>query len=237
MLLERHIPTCILYTLHETLTVYFCVVLLFQNVKNYNTKQSRHLPAWAWYVVASVLGIRKRFRWMGIVFYAITVLLALTFLVSFTWFTWLDVKSDFTKSTAMTGTMSVLLAFYWCALGIFANRLAKKLFRSRTFVDSVRMHSKRILKISGSVLLFILATIILSLNSYGVYQDYSLERCENVTAPKEICPIIVISRVSFSIFNVVWNLLVGMVMLSVCRTQTIGKSSKINVIKLMVMYV
>ena len=179
-------------------------------------------------MIARVLGIRKRYRWMGLLFFTLTLLLALLFLMTFTWFTVLDVHSK-SESNVLSGTMSVLIAFYWCALGVFANRLAKKLFRSRTFVDSVRMHSKRILKISGSLLLFILATIILTLNSYGIYQHYGGHggRCANVTSstslPKEICPIMMVSRVTFSVFNVAWNLMVGMVMLSVCRTQTIGK--------------
>ena len=91
------------------------------------------------------------------------------------------------------------------------------------FVDSVRMHSKRILMISGSLLLFLIATVLLTLNSYGVAQTYTPDKCHNISLHTQLCPVIAGTRIGFSVLSVLWNLLVGVVMLSVCRTQTIGK--------------
>ena len=41
------------------------------------------------------------------------------------------------------------MTIYWCSLGIYANQLAGKLFMNPKFLDSVRLHTKTIFKISA----------------------------------------------------------------------------------------
>ncbi len=48
------------------------------------------------------------------------------------------------------GGMAIIMVVYWCALGVYANQLAGKLFRSPKFLDSVRLHTKTICKVSAA---------------------------------------------------------------------------------------
>ena len=98
-------------------------------------------------------------------------------------------------------------------------------------MDSVRMHSKRIMKVSASLLLVFLAFGIIGINSVGVVRDYGHGQCKNLTIPDPVCPVLVGSRIGYSVLNVLWNLLVGIVMLSVCRTHTIGKYKRVKLRK------
>ena len=53
------------------------------------------------------------------------------------------------------------MTIYWCCLGVYANQLASKLFRNPKFIDSVRLHTKTIFKISAAGIVLHLVPLLL----------------------------------------------------------------------------
>lgn len=86
---------------------------------------------------------------IGRVLLALTVLCAFAFIATFSAFTILDIYDKTTKQNAIDGCVSILLAVFFAALGIYSNRLAAKLFASEKFVQSFRLHSKTFFKVIG----------------------------------------------------------------------------------------
>ena len=194
-------------------------------VKRYNTKQSRRLPHWAWYIIAKSLGIKLHPAdkpYLGTVLHALTVGLAILYVLMFTWYTVFDIVSRYTKSTVLTGLVAIIIVIYWSSLGVYGNRLAAKLFASETFLSSVRMHSRTLFKISAVGIMTIVAVLALGLNNYEAVVRYSGQHCRNVSVSYAVCTTMVVARCSYSLVCMLWNVLVGLVLLSVCRTHTIG---------------
>ena len=195
------------------------------DVKKIRAKQSKRLPPWIWFIIAKSLGIKvNEFdrRWFGTLMYVITALFAILYIMAFIWYTVYDIINIYTKQTVLTGIVAISMCVYWCSLGIYANHLAAKLFSCQKFVDSVRLHSKTIFKVSAVGIMILLALTITVINSYSSAQTFSDNNCRNISLTPVVCKIMFASRVGFSIFSTVWNLLVGTVLLSVCRTHTIG---------------
>ena len=196
------------------------------DIKKIQTKQSRRLPPWIWYIIAKSLGIKVHELdkpWFGTLMRVLTLLLGLLYMVTFIWYTVYDIINIYTKQTVLTGLVSIGMCIFWCSLGVYGNSLAAKLFSNQKFVDSVRLHSKTIFKISAVGLLIALTVAITVVNNYSSAKTFSDEHCQNISLSTAVCKVMFGSRVSFSIFSAVWNLLVAVVLLSVCRTHTIGQ--------------
>lgn len=198
-----------------------------EDVKTFHTKQSRRLPNWVWFILAKSLGIKLHEfdkRWFGIIMYLLTVSFAIAHVVLFVWYTVYDIKSIRTNQTILTGFVSITIVTYFCTLGPYANKLAAKLFTSQKFIESVRMHSRTIFKMSSAVILILLGIAVMSLNLYNASKIASNVYCaQNVTVSVTVCQAMYGTRVGYTVFCLLWNLLVGIVLLSVCRTHTIGK--------------
>ena len=111
------------------------------------------------------------------------------------------------------------------------------------FLDMLRLHSKSVMKLNAAFLLFIiLSSFVIVLNVSTVNYSYSynnnaslvnedndppsplanatvLNPCQQVEIQVEICQIYWASQMIFSLFFLVWNLLVAVVLVSVARTQ------------------
>jgi hypothetical protein len=199
------------------------------------TTQSKRLPGWAWWMLSRCLGVRlhpAERPVLGIVLYALTVLLAALYLITFTWYNVYDIVSEYTKSTVLTGLMAIIIAIYWGALGVYGNRLASKLFASESFLASVRMHSKTFFRISAVGILAVIALSAMALNNYQAITSYDAVKCTNISVSAHVCTTMVASRCAFSLVCWLWNVLVAMVLLSVCRTHTIGESFSLALIAL-----
>ena len=61
------------------------------------------------------------------------------------------------------------------------------------------------------------------LTSVTASRTFTDAYCHNVSVSAIVCKVMFVSRVGYSVLSLVWNLLVGIVLLSVCRTHTIGK--------------
>ncbi|XP_014675356.1 PREDICTED: uncharacterized protein LOC106815413 isoform X2 [Priapulus caudatus] len=196
-----------------------------QNLPTYSIMQSRKLPYALWYVIAKSLGIKlyqAEKPWIGTIMYMATIASALGFAICGTYYTAFDIISEYTKSTIMDGSFNLLLGAIWCSLGIYANGLAYKLFRNRSMMDKLRLHAKTVFKINSALLTAFLAVSFMMVNSCHVKDQFQNSYCEQVQLNAIVCKVYYVSRVVFSTCACIWNVLVAIVCMSLCRTHTIG---------------
>ncbi|XP_019628395.1 PREDICTED: uncharacterized protein LOC109472973 [Branchiostoma belcheri] len=189
------------------------------------TKQSRHLPKWAWFLVAKSLGIKLKEKdrpWFGTFLYLLTLTSGLALGICTAWRTVVDILDIHTSQNAIDGTILVLLTVGWISVGVYANDLAFKLFSKKHFYDSVRVHSKTIFKINAALLVIFLCTVFGVLTNYNKFDQFLPEHCEKINLNPWICYVMYVGRVVFSLFCLGWNAMVATICLSMCRTHTIA---------------
>ncbi|CAH1772979.1 unnamed protein product [Owenia fusiformis] len=188
-------------------------------------RQSRRIPRWIWIPLAKSLGIKLQELdkpWLGLIMFVLTLTFGFGYGITLIWYTFYDIKSEYTKSTVLTGTVSIIIGMIWCSLGIYANHLSYVLFSNSKFLDSVRMHSKTIFKLSSAMLMMILSTTFIIMNNAKNVNILDESFCGKVSLNPIVCYFLYGFRVGFSIFALLWNIMVATVLLSVCRTHTIG---------------
>lgn len=184
------------------------------------------IPTWAWKILVKLLGIRQSsdsHPYLSLILHAITVLLACTFTVTGVIHTVFDIRSKFSNTTLLTGCVNLLIGFCWICLGIYSRQLAARLFSNRNFSESVRIHSRTFLKISAAGLLILFSVALTSLDLYTTYIAFGPKHCVKIFLNETVCHVMYYSHVGFTVIGLLWNILVGCVLLSVCRTHTIGK--------------
>ena len=197
-------------------------------LRNQTMQQSRRLPPWIWLLVSKMLGIRRHCQDIpvcGTILHIFTVTFAIFRIVTLTWYKIFDIKSTYSKETALSGCVNIIMTWFFSVLGIYGNLLARNLFLSPTFLDNVRLHSKTIVKLNTSVIMILLATTVVCLNDWQMFYLWPDEYCENIEVSPIVCKSAYVSHVAFSVFSLFWNLIVGITLLSVCRTHTIGECS------------
>jgi len=205
------------------------------------TRSAKKIPYWLWVIIAKILGIKLSADEKPIVsavlhiatFGSAAALFCtnLAYQVS-------AVTSNFTKTDLLDGMVSVMVMSYFCGLGVYSHRLGYRLFVHPKFLDMMRLHSKTVFKLNAAFLLFlILSMFVIILNVASVSsiyprqdnitdltnttnQDY-INPCQLAQMNVAICQTFWISQIIFSLFFLVWNLLVSVVLVSVARTQTI----------------
>ncbi|XP_071109466.1 uncharacterized protein [Haliotis cracherodii] len=190
-----------------------------------NIKMSRRLPSWMWYLLARSLGIKLNPLDKPIfatLLHVITLTAAVTFGITGAWYNVCDILSEYSKTTVLIGTVTMMIGFGWILLGVYAHKLAGKLFSNKNFAESVRMHSKTFLKISTAGLMSILGLGLVGINSYDGFDLFFSSSCTKIQLQPIVCHIQFVSKTFYALLCVLWTLLVGFVMLSVCRTHTIG---------------
>ena len=191
-------------------------------------QHSKHLPKWTWKLLVQVLGIkltgRKRVPCLSIVIQGVFLILACTFTITGMVHTVYDIKSEYSRTTLLIGCVNIFIGFGWLSLGIYSQKLAGRLFTNRNFAESVRIHSRTYFKISAAGLLMVLSVAAVTLNCYNDYSVFGPDHCVRIFLHPAVCHVMYGSHVAFSIMSLVWNVLVGCVLLSVCRTHTIGIS-------------
>lgn len=188
---------------------------------------SNRIPGWAWTLLVHILGIEshesnRKTKCLAIFLQLFTILLACTFTVSGAIHTVYDILSKFSDTSLLTGIVNLILGFSWICLGIYSNKLSRKLFSNRNFVESVRIHSRTFFKISAAGLMIFLGTVAVVINGYVGYGTFGPRHCQKLDINTVICHVMYSSHMTFSVISLLWNLLVGCMLLSVCRTHTIG---------------
>ncbi|XP_074656904.1 uncharacterized protein LOC141910086 isoform X2 [Tubulanus polymorphus] len=190
-----------------------------------NVKQSKRLPYWAWFIIAKCLGIRLHAGdrpWFGTVLFMSTLTFSILHAVTMTWYYVYDIITEWTSTTVITGGVQVCIVCSYCALGVYANHLAFRLFTNKMMLQSVRLHAKTIFKINSSYLVAVLGVVFIAVNLVHNRYEFSAQTCEQVNLNRWICHLRYTSRAAYSCAALFWNLLVAIVILSVCRTHTIG---------------
>lgn len=194
-------------------------------VKRMTTRQSKRLPGWAWLVLAKCLGIKLHPTdrpYLGTALYSLTIALAALYAITYTWYTIYDIANEYTKSTVLTGLAAIIIVVYWASLGVYGNRLASKLFASESFLRSVRMHSRTLFRLNAVAIMVLVSLGANILNNYDAATTYTADKCLSVNVSQHICITMVAARGGYSFACFMWSILVGIVLLSVCRTHTIG---------------
>jgi hypothetical protein len=148
-----------------------------------------------------------------------------------------NISSIHTKIDILDGTVSIMVMSFFCGLGVYSHRLAYRLFVHPRFLDMLRLHSKTIFKVNSALVIFIvLLSFVSVLNVSTLNYVYNFNPKENITLENntginpcqvvdiavEVCQVYWICQIVFSVFFLVWNLLVAVVLVSVARTQTIS---------------
>lgn len=186
----------------------------------------RKLPEWVWECLVHILGIRLNDQvsqpCLSVFLQCTTVGIAIVFSSTGMLHTVYDIRSSVSKTTLTIGCSNILIGFGWVCLGLYSQRLAGRLFSNRNFSQSVRIHSRTFFKISAVGLVIFLSVGMIVLNCYMDYSVFGPHNCDAIFIHNSICHIMYISHVTFSTISLIWNLLVCCVLLSVCRTHTIG---------------
>jgi len=214
------------------------------------TTSAKKIPYWLWIVIAKSLGIKlhpTEKPVLSAILHIATFGSATALFCTNAWYCLYAVMSNHTKKDILDGTVTIMVMTFFCGLGVYSHRLAYRLFVHPKFLDMLRLHSKSVMKLNAAFLLFIiLSSFVIVLNvstidySYGYNYNISvindkpeptpapltnatdINPCQQVEIQVEICQIYWASQIIFSIFFLVWNLLVAVVLVSVARTQTIN---------------
>ncbi|KAI9553997.1 hypothetical protein GHT06_019268 [Daphnia sinensis] len=220
--------------------------------KQYLVRRSKRLPWWLWISIAHALGIRIQPNDRGVlagVLYASTIISALVLVVSTCTYVIAQVVHTHAgelklnqsaismtgdKSTGlsqathhtdvMDGIAMVSLTVFWCLLGLYSKNLAYRLYNSSKFLEMVRLHAKTVLKVNAAFVFFLLMTSFVAVHNISAYYTWyaDQETCAAAGITPILCQIRFIAMCIFSVFAILWNSLVGIVLLSVCRTNTMG---------------
>lgn len=193
--------------------------------RKYMTKQSQRLPRWVWFLIAKALGIPLHARdkpILATILHILTFSSAITFVASQIWYIAYDISSAKTRQDMLSGTVSILIATMWAALGLYAKSLSGRLFRYPRFLADIRMHARTVFKINAAFLVFSLGLFFIIIQDMQSADLLYEKTCQIIEMEVIVCQIQFVSRVIFSIFSLIWNTLVAIVLISLCRTHTIG---------------
>jgi len=246
-------------------------------------KRSKRLPPWMWRCIAQALGVdakprsravaaasaaaaADRFQKPPLAFALdmLTIASAIIMLVFLIWFTGYDIASTRSNVDILDGLTVVVMCFLFAALGIYAHRLATRLFIHPKILDMMRLHSKTVAKLNVSVLVFLMMAMFIvavnvKLSNFMYFQvdksssdapavnnvtvsaeggfppgggnkkpnplindNNTVNPCQTIAIPLWICQTYFLSQVVFSLFFLLWNGVVAMVLVSVARTHTVS---------------
>ncbi|XP_071854738.1 uncharacterized protein [Apostichopus japonicus] len=187
--------------------------------------QSRPLPPWLWYIIAKLVGVKtKPSEWpiFGYLLLILTVSSGLIYLISTGVFYYFDVNNSKTSFDALSYFITVIMAFGFFFIGLYGNKLAHKLFSNRVFVQSLRLHSRTVLKISAPILLCAVGLgflVLFEISNKTIYRD---NYCEKINLPPMLCHFRYVSQIIFAFLAFLWNFLIALICFSACRTHTIA---------------
>ena len=210
-------------------------------------KQSRKIPHWLWIIIAKSLGIKLNSGekpMVAIVLHAITLFSGGGMLLTRVWFSGYDIQTDTTETNILDGFVAVLMVTLFVTLGVYAQRLAHRLFDHPQIMENMRLHSKTVAKVNAALLTFICMIGFVFVVNWGTFNytyfydsNFNMTNfdkktdsanisaynpCQTVGIPVEICQVLYFSQLVFSVFFLLWNGMVAVVLISVARTHTIS---------------
>lgn len=186
---------------------------------------AQKIPGWAWKIVIYVLGVTysrtDKQSVLSRIIQIVTLLLAMAFTITGLIHEVFDILSKNTKTSLLMGVVNILLGFLWICMGLYSQKLTARLFSNRNFVECVRLHSRTFLKISVAGLFIFVTCALAGINSYVSFLSFGPNHCDKLELNRIICHVLYSSHISFMTISMIWNVLVGCTLLSVCRTHTI----------------
>lgn len=202
---------------------------LLAKAGTFSTQQSAQLPSWLWLAIARCLRVplpaAARCRYLpslGLVFQVLTLGSGLGLCVLHVC---CEVRAIFWRQDTRDTLQRSVCGFIvlgWCLFGIYARRLARRLFSHPAFFRDIRMHSKTLLKINVAALAVLVGALFVAVNAYSAWLEASQPECEPRGGSHELCMVRFGVRLLFSALALLWNGLVCLVLVSVARTHTIG---------------
>jgi len=213
------------------------------------TTPAKKIPFWLWVIIAKSLGIKlhdKDKPIISAILHILTFGSAAGLFVTNAWFSGYDIISVHTKSDILDGTVSIMVMSFFCGLGVYSHRLAYRLFIHPKFLNMLRLHSKTIFKVHSALVIFVILlcfVVVMNvstieytysyqtnnsdsrpdhINPFEISNDTKFNPCQLVDVTVQVCQVYWICQMVFSVFFLVWNLLVAVVLVSVARTQTIS---------------
>eukprot|EP00092_Neocalanus_flemingeri_P002896 GFUD01003098.1.p1 GENE.GFUD01003098.1~~GFUD01003098.1.p1 ORF type:complete len:432 (-),score=56.95 GFUD01003098.1:61-1356(-) len=206
------------------------------------TTIARRIPNWLWIILAKSLGISSNSSEKPIFATILSLLTSVSATITFllnAWFSGHDIVSEHTRSDILDGTVSIMLTSFFCCLGVYSQRLASRILVHPKFLDMLRLHSKKVVKVNSAFLIGILLSSFLAIlnissfdKTYHYNQKFTLNLndtentlvnpCQLAEVQVEICQLLWTSQMIYSIFFLIWNLLIAVILVSVARTQTIN---------------
>ena len=199
-------------------------------------KPARKMPYWLWFVIAKSLGIKLNPNdkpMLAIILHTITLFSGGGMLLTKIWFSGFDIKSHMTETDILDGIVAIIMVTLFVTMGIYAQRLAHRLFEHPKILEMMRLHSKTIAKMNAAILTILVLTgfnVVLNLStidySYWTVDNLNITTevnpCQTVEIPLLICQFYYFSQVIFSLFFLLWNAMVAAALLCVARTHTIA---------------
>jgi len=218
-------------------------------------RQKKRIPYWLRFIILKIVGVKTSDNdsvLVGTFCYILTLALGLLYVVIHTLFLGYNAVSSMTTLTTIEASLQIGNCLFGTSLGVYANRMAVKLFGYQKLIDSIRMHTKSVFKIRASTWAMLLLLGFISADFYDRYMEILVEpnsrpiptspsnssvfiaaspnpldhgyvtSCENLELPSFVCILDVYTRLAFSTVAGIWNLLVLIVILSICRTHTVG---------------
>lgn len=195
----------------------------------FSTHQSAQLPSWLWLAIARCLRVplpsTARCRYLpslGLLFQVLTLSSGLGLCVVHVCCEVRAILWRQDKRDTLHRSVSAFIVLAWCLFGIYARRLARRLFSHPAFLRDIRMHSKTLLKINVAALAVLAGAVFVGVNAYSAWLDLTHPDCEPLAGSHELCLVRFGLRVLFAALALLWNGLVCLVLVSVARTHTIG---------------
>ena len=80
-------------------------------------------------------------------FDTVTILSFVVMIVTQIWYNGYDISSDMTQTDILDGTAIIIMVSLFISLGVYAHRLAYRLFVHPKFLDMMRLHAKTVVKV------------------------------------------------------------------------------------------
>lgn len=199
------------------------------HASTFSVKQSAPMPTWLWLVLAQCLRVplpeKKGCRFLpfiGLLLQALTVLSCIGLCVLHAGYEVRRIMVSDGEQKTLYRCASIFVMISWALFGLYARRLARRLFSHPSFIKDIRMHSKTLFKMNAAALAITLGALFLAVNAYSARAMIRGEACASIGFPPAICTMHFACRVVYSIFSLLWHGLVCTVLVSVARTHTIG---------------
>lgn len=205
-----------------------------QHARDTIGRSSSNFPPWLWSLLVKVAGMKldngnyATSTHCSLILYIITCLTSIVFSTTQTWYTIDGVLKS--QRTPLQGVLRMVVTILWCWVGIYSPKLVYRLLSHPVIRDGVRWPSQAVFRLNVAGLVALLCVILVVVSNYSARTLLHLNwdtsgntiQLKNSLAIMVALEVTYASQLLFSIVILFWNLTVVFILLSTCRTYTIG---------------